>query len=338
MNENAMIKSIDLNRIITEKDMENRGLSQEQSIISDFAHTRTAKTMKGYMIDIKMFFGVTDERNITLEMIRSVTPEIAVMWRDALIRGDGENKPLAANTVNKKLAALYAFYAYLSRPDLQGYTGVMYNPFSSELCQRFKPSPIRRRVLTGDELRLLLSSIETESFKGLRDYILIRLMSVTGLRNQEIRELSTDNIIFNHGKYALRFTGKGNKEREALIPCGTFEMIEKLLKKKRISLCMHDKKLFTKTPFANNSIESKTLNNIIKNRARNAGLKNPDEITPHSFRHTFATLELMEGAQLEEVSKRLGHESPVTTRIYSHMDCVYNNKEAESIDEYISKK
>ena len=313
-------------------------------LIYSFAGTLSKSTISGYIADIQLFFGVSSASDITRDMIKEVTPAVAARWRDKLVKGDKRRKisPLALSSVNKKLAVMSSFYTYLMRPDVQPFTGVTMNPFDKSICKRYVASRNKRRVLSKEEVKILLDSIDISegcSMVNLRDYLLIRMLIVTGLRNAEIRNLKVGNIVFNRNRVFLRFVGKGTKEGEVLLPDGTYNVLRRYMDLRNLTMIDKEQYLFVSFGRGNSEntpITSKTLCNILNRRTESAGIVNPLEVTAHSFRHSYATIELASGASIEQVADRLRHKSVLTTGMYIHADNISNNKEAIELDNFFN--
>ena len=146
----------------------------------------------------------------------------------------------------------------------------------------------------------------------LRDQAIFELLIATGIRVSELCALNTNNIDLE-GK-TLRIFGKGNKERTIQIE----NTMTLLALKKHIAYTRHDS---ANTPIFLNSagsrISTRTVREIINRRIREAGIT--QKITPHMFRHTFATMLLENDVDIRYIQKLLGHSSLRTTEIYTHV-------------------
>jgi integrase/recombinase XerD len=178
-------------------------------------------------------------------------------------------------------------------------------------------------TLSYPEIEKLLDAIDLSTPEGARNRAMIELLYCSGLRVSELVELKLANVYFDIS--FLRVIGKGNKER--LVPFGRDAS-------KFLSIYIDEvrgksphaaaKKGFENHVFLNRRGRKLTrvmVFTIIKNLAIQAGMKK--NISPHTFRHSFATHLIEGGADLRAVQEMLGHESITTTEIYTHLDRDY---------------
>ncbi len=174
--------------------------------------------------------------------------------------------------------------------------------------QRHLPS-----VLSIEQIDALLNSIDTSTPKGLRDCAIIELLYSCGLRVSEAITLRMSDIYFAEG--VLRVMGKGSKER--LVPLS--EVAQKRIEE---YLQVRDSKGYNEEVlFLNNRGRALTrvmLFTMIRQYAAACGIV--QKISPHTFRHSFATHLLEGGASIREVQQMLGHENITTTEIYTHLE------------------
>lgn len=178
-------------------------------------------------------------------------------------------------------------------------------------------------TLSFHEIENLLSAIDLSTPEGARNRAMLEVLYSSGLRVSELVDLKMGNLQFDVG--FLRVVGKGNKER--LVPIGSEAMkfvsiyVESIRGRAPHSL---PKKGFENFVFLNRRGKKLTrvmVFTIIKNLAAAIGLKKT--ISPHTFRHSFATHLIEGGADLRAVQEMLGHESITTTEIYTHLDRDY---------------
>jgi integrase/recombinase XerD len=178
-------------------------------------------------------------------------------------------------------------------------------------------------TLSYHEIEKLLEAIDQSKPEGGRNRAMLEVLYSSGLRVSELVNLKLNNIYFDIG--FLRITGKGNKER--LVPIGRDAM-------KYLQLYMEEirgkpphrpvQKGFEAFAFLNRNGRKLTrvmIFTIIKSLAIRIGLNKT--ISPHTFRHSFATHLIEGGADLRAVQEMLGHESITTTEIYTHLDRDY---------------
>lgn len=175
-------------------------------------------------------------------------------------------------------------------------------------------------VLSVEEIELIISSIDLSKKQGQRNKAIIETLYSCGLRVTELINLKISNINFND-EY-IKVIGKGNKER--LTPIGSNAL-------KYIQIYVNEVRIHQKISKGNEDIVF--LNNrgsklsrvmiftLIKNILKKIGIKK--KVSPHTFRHSFATHLIEGGADLRAVQEMLGHESITTTEIYTHLDKDY---------------
>ena len=168
-------------------------------------------------------------------------------------------------------------------------------------------------TLTVGEIDAMLATFDMRTAKGCRDSAIVEVLYSCGLRVSELTSLTIDNLFFGEGY--IRIIGKGDKQR--LVPIGS-------VARDKIQLYMEVRvpnKPSETTLFLNNRGKPLTrvmIFNIIKQAALMAGINK--QISPHTLRHSYATHLLEGGANIRQVQELLGHESIVTTEIYTHLD------------------
>ncbi len=175
-------------------------------------------------------------------------------------------------------------------------------------------------TLSYPEIERLLEAIDLSTPEGGRNRAMLEVLYSSGLRVSELVELKIPNVYFDVG--FLRVIGKGNKER--LVPIGrdALKFLKIYLEEVRVHVPVQ--KGFDSYAFLNRRGKKLTrvmIFTIIKNLALKIGLKKT--ISPHTFRHSFATHLIEGGADLRAVQEMLGHESITTTEIYTHLDRDY---------------
>ena len=171
-------------------------------------------------------------------------------------------------------------------------------------------------VLTEDEIKRLISSVNLDSEFGQRNKTIIEVLYGTGIRVSELTDLKLSNIFFDEN--ILKVTGKGNKER--FVPLGKIASIEiKKYLSDRDKLKINSK--FSDILFLNRygrQLTRSMIFKVINDCSKNA--KIDKKISPHTLRHSYATHLLKNGADLRTIQLILGHESITTTEIYTHLD------------------
>ncbi|MFT6096901.1 MAG: integrase/recombinase XerD [Nonlabens sp.] len=178
-------------------------------------------------------------------------------------------------------------------------------------------------TLTTKEIDLLINSIDRSTPEGERNRAMLETLYACGLRVSELITLKISDLFFKEG--FLKVTGKGDKQR--LVPIGdyTIKIIE--LYKNEVRSHVPSKPDHTDTLFLNRrgaGLTRAMIFHIIKQQAIKAGIHKT--ISPHTFRHSFATHLLENGADLRSIQMMLGHESITTTEIYMHVDRAHLSK------------
>ncbi len=169
--------------------------------------------------------------------------------------------------------------------------------------------------LTLEEVTLMIELPDLRKEEGVRDRALLELFYATGLRVSELAKLKVEDLNFEAG--FLKCMGKGSKER--IVPLGSKcrESLEKYLKRVRQQPAASAVS-FLFLGRSGQGITRQALWQIVKRYARRAGITK--KISPHTFRHSFATHMLERGADLRVVQELLGHSDIATTQIYTHID------------------
>ena len=294
-----------------------------------FTNTLGKETKRAYVQAIKEFFD-KDLCNITIEDMQAVTPEMANKYAMNLL-----NNGLKRTSINRKLSALHSFYKFLCRRSV----GIMtYNPFDSdEGCIRFKNAQknyIAKRALVADEVKTMFDLAKMDnSIIGVRDLLVLELLATTGMRRAEICEIKIGDIQLTQGVYAINIVGKGNKERIIVASNEVMGIINKYMNMRGIT--MKDKDEYLLVSHANRKSESGKVSTnmiyrIVKHYAELADI-DPDTISPHTLRHTFATQCIGMGTPIQDVQQLMGHASINTTELYNHSFNIINNNPAEKL-------
>jgi len=175
-------------------------------------------------------------------------------------------------------------------------------------------------ILTDDEINNLIDAIDVTKAEGLRNRAILETLYSCGLRVSELVDLKVSNLHFE--QEFLRIAGKGERERLVPISKRAIEDIKKYLVNSRKKLVIE--KGFENVVFLNRrgkKLSRVMIFTIIKNLAEKIKLEK--NISPHTFRHSFASALVQGGADLRTVQEMLGHESILTTEIYAHLDKEY---------------
>ena len=170
-------------------------------------------------------------------------------------------------------------------------------------------------VLSVEEIEKVIDAVDTSTWMGLRDRALLEVLYGCGLRVSEAVGLKMSCLYFDEG--FVRIIGKGNKER--LVPMGEMarDALKTYLEARVTAINVADSEMVFVNRYGD-GLSRVSAFNMVKKMALLAGLRK--KISPHTFRHSFATHLIENGADLRLVQDMLGHESVVTTEIYTHVD------------------
>lgn len=211
-------------------------------------------------------------------------------------------KKLSRRTISRKISTLKSFFKLLVKEKV-----LKNNPSASLIYPRLdKPLP---KFLTEKQVKEFLELPDVSKLLGLRDRAILESLYSTGARVAELVSLKTDDLDLIGG--VVKVMGKGKKER--LLPLGepAIESIKSYLEKRNSQ---------SRTLFLNKNnkpLSDRGVRLIIANYIKKASLM--FKVSPHIFRHSFATHLLDHGADLRSVQELLGHSSISTTQIYTHV-------------------
>lgn len=220
---------------------------------------------------------------------------------------------MSAHSQARILSGIKAFYKYLLFEEL-----VENDP--TALIEGPKLGRKLPDTLSYPEIEKLLEAIDMSTPEGSRNRAMLEVLYSSGLRVSELVDLRINNVYVDIG--FLRVIGKGNKER--LVPVGRDALKFLKIYKEQIRVHVPVQKGFESFVFLNRRGKKLTrvmVFTIIKQLAIKIGLQKV--ISPHTFRHSFATHLIEGGADLRAVQEMLGHESITTTEIYTHLDRDY---------------
>lgn len=219
-------------------------------------------------------------------------------------------KEVNARSQSRIISGLRGFFNFLVFEDYR-----KQNPL--DLIESPKVGRKLPDTLSIEEIDTIIGAIDLSKPEGERNRAILETLYSCGLRVSEVVELKLSDLFFDEG--FIKVTGKGNKQRFVPIAEDTQKYI--LLYKEHIRNHMDIKKGFEDTLFLNRRGRQLTramIFTIIKQLSKAIGLEK--KISPHTFRHSFATHLLENGADLRAIQQMLGHESITTTEIYVHMD------------------
>lgn len=264
-------------------------------------------SVEAYVHDVVMLtqYLEANQKNIPPEDIVLKELEKFLVWINEI--------GLTPRTQSRIISGLKAFYKYMLMEDLMNDSPAAY--LDSPKLNRKLPV-----FLALEEINLLLAQIDLSKPGGIRERAMLETLYSCGLRVTEMISLKLSNLHFDIGY--VKVLGKGNKER--LVPVGDEAIKHITIYRDTVRNHLDIKKGFEDFVFLN--ARGRSLSRIfvfqqIKLLASLAKIKK--NISPHTFRHSFATHLVKGGADLRAVQQMLGHESITTTEIYTHLDREY---------------
>lgn len=262
----------------------------------------SANTRQAYERDLRLFCKTLGLKNG--DALVNVSREQITGYMTQL-----KEKGLAAATIARKLAAIKAFYRFMTA---EGYMDA--NP--AEVVEAGTKGIKLPRVLSEDEVVRLLNQPDITTAEGFRDRTMLEVLYATGMRVSELINLTLERVDLNM-KYIIAF-GKGSKER--IVPLGSVaaEFLQQYLEKVRPKLTHAGRNTnIVFLAFGGHELTRQRFWQIIRAYGRKANINKA--LTPHILRHSFATHLLDNGADLRSVQELLGHSDISTTQIYTHL-------------------
>ena len=261
----------------------------------------SANTIDAYMRDLSKLVSFMEERNLSLKQIDY---DKLQMLLDELYKQGVKPRSIA-----RIISGLKSFFKFLVLDEF-----LEDNP--AQLLETPKVGLKLPSVLSVEEIDQILGVIDVSTVEGARNYAIIETLYSCGLRVSELTNMRFTDLYFDEGY--IRVSGKGGKQR--LVP------ISETAIKKIKSYLLHRNKINVKKGSEDvlflsargTAISRITVFHYIKLYAQQAGIEK--EISPHVFRHSFATHLLERGANIRVIQEMLGHENITTTEIYTHLD------------------
>jgi len=286
--------------------------------LEDFGHYLSIErglsdnTVTNYQRDVQALMRYLESRYQTVSPITIQAEEIQQFIYE-------EAKEKSAYSQSRRISGLKSFFKYL-----------IFEKYRDDLPTQWLEAPkIGRKLpdtLSVKEIELILDAVDLSKKEGHRNKALLETLYGSGLRVSELINLQKSDIY--EKEKLLRVTGKGNKQR--LVPLGDYALqqiniyLDEFQKKQSIQ------KGYENFVFLNRRGKPLTRNMIfliVKKTTEMAGIQKT--VSPHTFRHSFATHLLENGADLRTIQVLLGHESITTTEIYTHIDTRYLRKVME---------
>ncbi|WNH12049.1 site-specific tyrosine recombinase XerD [Thalassobellus suaedae] len=269
-------------------------------------------SIENYALDVKKLISYLEINNMSISPIK-ITPDIIQQFIYEVA------KNVNARSQSRLISGLRSFFSYLVFEDYRAS-----NPL--ELIESPKIGRKLPDTLSEEEIDSLICAIDLSKPEGERNRAILETLYGCGLRVSELINLKLSDLFFDEG--FIKVTGKGDKQR--FVPI--VEITQKFINIYRTEIRNHIniQAGFEDTLFLNRRGKQLTramIFTIIKQLAEKIGLKK--SISPHTFRHSFATHLLQNDADLRSIQLMLGHESITTTEIYVHLDKSHLTKVVE---------
>lgn len=277
---------------------------------------------KKYIEEFEIY--LKSEKNFSSNTVRAYIGDVFtfLIWADNLNVDEINTKKFSEylyfiqkinytkTTVARKIASIRAFYKFLYQEEI-----IDSNPADAiRAPKRPKSLP---DFMSEEEVENILRNVKIETPAGYRNRVILELLWVSGMRISELSGLNYENL--NLEQNEIKVLGKGAKERIVLIPDKTKENLKNYIDNVSDLICKTKKTLqsplfinYNGFRLQNQSIR-KALNEVVQK------IELPKKVTPHVFRHSFATRMLENGADLRIVQELLGHASISNTQIYTHI-------------------
>lgn len=267
----------------------------------------SANSIYAYLIDLAKLISFFESSGYDLK-----PEEVTYAHLQELLVWAGESG-MSPRSQSRMISGIKSFFKYLLIDER-----ITTNP--AELLESPRSGRKLPVVLSVSEIDRIIGAIDLSREEGHRNKAIIETLYSCGLRVSELIDLRITHLFFNEG--FIRVTGKGSKERLVPISGKAIHEIENYLN--------HYRDRLTPLKGSENIVFLNRLGNrltrvmiftIVKSLAQKAGIRK--QISPHTFRHSFATHLVEGGADLRAVQEMLGHESILTTEIYTHLNREY---------------
>ncbi|MBP7652904.1 site-specific tyrosine recombinase XerD [Candidatus Dependentiae bacterium] len=271
-----------------------------------FAEKKSSRnTIDSYELDLIDFLEYINKFKI--ESPENIRPSLVSEYIHKL-RNEGKNE----KTIIRHIVALRNFFKFL----------IIDNVIKNSPTDSVEMPKMSRKLpdyLTEEEVKRLIESPDLNEITGIRDKAMIEILYGSGVRVSELIGLKIKNLYLEEGY--IKVFGKGSKER--IIPIGKYaeESLKNYLASARHKLSRIDSEDYLFITQRGEKFTRQAINKMLYNYAIKSGIGR--KVTPHLFRHTFATHLINNGADLRSVQEMLGHTDISATQIYTHLDLRY---------------
>ncbi|MEW5745525.1 MAG: tyrosine-type recombinase/integrase [Nitrospirota bacterium] len=264
-------------------------------------------TIKSHLFYLNRFLrylretGISEITAVTRDTIRDYQVHL---YEEINFKGE----PNSVRAQNNALKVVKAFFRFL-----QGSNYIIGDP-AKDILYAKTPKRLPRSILTQSEMRKLLQAPDTSTILGYRDRTILEVLYSTGIRKEEINSLLVEDVDYNEGYIRIN-SGKGRKDR--VVPIGRIacRYLENYIKAVRPVLVRNPREKHLFISMRGRRLSKNVVWEIVKEYAKKARIKK--NISPHTFRHTCATLMLRNKANIRHIQELLGHASLDSTQVYA---------------------
>ncbi|HBG88493.1 MAG TPA: site-specific tyrosine recombinase XerD [Marinilabiliaceae bacterium] len=264
-------------------------------------------SINAYITDLNKLVRYLQDRGLEMEPDKVTLPELKGLMEWVSSRG------ISPRTQARIISGIKSFYKFL----------LIEEKIEKDPTALLEAPRIGRKlpeVMTVEEIDTIINAVDTKKPEGQRNKAILETLYSCGLRVSELIDMKISNLYFESG--FIKIEGKGNKERLVPVSTKAIKEINLYLSEYRRLLKIHPEHediLFLNR--RGKKLSRVMIFTIIKNIANSLNISK--NISPHTFRHSFATHLVDGGANLRAVQEMLGHESIITTEIYTHLDKDY---------------
>lgn len=290
---------------------------------------RSTETQAAYYQDLVRWLTWCHERDLNPFRVR---PSDVDQYRS-----DNLNA-VSRSTAARRMSAVSSWYRYLVRNE-----AAPSNPFKETERPKAASDESPTRGLSRAEAAAFHSALQdVPPTRRARTMAVLSLLLLDGLRSTELRSIRISDMGYNRGHRTITLRRKGGSRHQVSVTPTTGHLIDVYLQQ-RTEPASDDDYLFITEPHPGQDrntggrpLDRWELRRTIRQVARRAGISQPDTLSPHSLRHTFATLSLDSGVDLRDVQDAMGHRDPRTTRRYDRARAALDRHPASRLEQYIA--
>lgn len=265
---------------------------------------KTLNTIESYKRDVVKYLTYLSKHNVSNLNMTTRTTVLSYLL-------ELQNSGRASSTISRNLASIRSFYEFLKQDGI-----VEIDPTESLSAPHVEKKP--PKVLSSDDVNLLLEQPKLSDNKGIRDKAMLEVLYAAGIRVSELIGLNITDINIQMGFVRCR-----NSKSERIVPIGSkaVESLRVYLDIARPAMVHDEREMSLFVNCSGGRISRQGFWKIIKQYQHSAGIKT--EITPHTLRHSFAAHLIENGADLESIKTMMGHADIASTQVYT---CFINEK------------